>query len=240
MQLGHYRTSAGASPNLCLTRFDFQDRLFKCSSSTLFPNLLIAASVCAVEIQWADKTCSPSSWASYTFKWQRSPHRCMLGTVISLRWIQWENPSCYWGWGLPPSRWTFTVSYKLCLLFICVRWFFFLAFASESWNALYIFCFQSSISNSAHPCATCSWKYCYWRWHADSGIGYTYTFIFLITPNPPPYLFFLLLNFSSPGFSHEFITGMVLFILKPITYSSDSFVLILEDGNTCTCLHCSF
>ena len=119
MQLGHYRTSAGASPNLCLTRFDFQDRLFKCSSSTLFPNLLIAASVCAVEIQWADKTCSPSSWASYTFKWQRSPHRCMLGTVISLRWIQWENPSCYWGWGLPPSRWTFTVSYKLCLLFMC-------------------------------------------------------------------------------------------------------------------------
>lgn len=148
MQLGHYRTSAGASPNLCLTRFYFQDSLFNCSSSTLFPNFLIVANICAAEIQWADKTCSPSSWASYTFKWWRSPHRCMLGTVISLRWIQWENPSCYWGWGLPPSRWTFTVSSKLCLLFICVRWFFF------SWHLLLKVEMVYTFSVFSHPSPT--------------------------------------------------------------------------------------
>ena len=147
MQLGHYQTSAGASPNLYSTRFDFYDGLLKCSCDTSLPTLIIFANICAVEIQWADKTCPPSSRASHTFKWWGSPHRCMLGSVVSLRWIQWKNPSCYRGWCLPPTCWAFTVRFKFSSLFIYFRPFFY-------WHLLMKVEMLFTFSVSSHPSPT--------------------------------------------------------------------------------------
>jgi len=117
--------------------------------------------------------------------------------------------------------------------------FFFLAFAYESWNALYIFCFQSSISDSAHPCSTYSWKYCYWRWHADSGIGYT--FIFLInSPLHHPHVYSSYCLVSLPWFLSRVHNSHSFVYVKTTLHIPLTVVLILANGNTYMCRHCSF
>lgn len=135
----------------------------------------------AFEFLWADKACPSSSGASYTFKWWWSAHRCLLGTILSFRWYQWQNPSCYWGRCLPPPNWTFTVS--IACSFWCNWYFMFFSvqvlhfpwvlMRYHLWNLNPINLssyWQSSISISAHPGSSHSWKYCHWWWYADSGI----------------------------------------------------------------------
>lgn len=91
---------------------------------------------------WPDKACTSSSQAPFAFKWRRSPHRCLLGFIISIRWHQWQNPSCYCGLYLPQASWTFTVSISFSFVYgvLVFSFCFYFIPVSQLWilNRLYL------------------------------------------------------------------------------------------------------
>lgn len=56
------------------------------------------------------ETCIANSQATNPFEWWRSSDRCLLGTLLSFRWSEWQNSSCHWGWCLPTTSGASTVN----------------------------------------------------------------------------------------------------------------------------------
>ena len=62
---------------------------------------------------YADQSCTSCTWTSYSFFWWRCFDWCVLGTIISFWWHEWQNTIRYWSGSLSKACWASTVNISL-------------------------------------------------------------------------------------------------------------------------------
>lgn len=113
MQHGLYRTSVVANLQHHLNRWGSRD---KSVIYYYFAHWLNKANTRVLKWwnyypSWlSGETCSANSPEAHPLEWWGSSYRCLLGSLLSFRWPQWQNSGCDRSWCLSTACGAFDVS----------------------------------------------------------------------------------------------------------------------------------
>ena len=113
MRLGHFPTSVEESLLQHLNRYTFEVLFWNFKTSFIWKGCEKLSS-CEWSFYfsciYADQSCTSCTRTSYSFFWWRCFDWCVLGTIISFWWHEWQNTICYWSGSLSKACWASTVN----------------------------------------------------------------------------------------------------------------------------------